>query len=385
MTSTRTREFSPSSDSAFRSHEEIKSFLKIFSQYNGDEDDIFLLLINAQSVSSLTKNQFVEPSTRPIHRTDTIMDLERPDQFQQKLEDFSRSSRRLLECSCGTRCHAKYSNKELVWEEIPKALTFKDISAIFDNNPDRGFIVCCYDMYRETLGLPEQNMEKYKNAGMKTSTADLLSYGGYYTSLHLDIGGTSRRHKLLGNLNDCAKLLIILKSTNKKTHELMKKVTNSWTSQDDRIDTACEIKWIVQNRHLFLFVLQRVGQEVEHCGMFYHAFLTFVNPIANPKGLCFSYGYTIGSDLSLLRFVDHAPGSLIAYQDGPFMKQVDIGSKKARRNFEKEQAKSFSQKPAATADKVEILRTTQREASMKAKVTKDVAKKRKSATQFKSK
>jgi hypothetical protein len=107
-----------------------------------------------------------------------------------------------------------------------------------------------------------------------------------------------------------------------------------------------------------------------------------VNPIDNPNGICFSYGYTIGSALGLLRFIDNAQSRDIAYQDGAVMNPVDITDPIERREFEKSQATIFAQKPAGTADRVDMLRTIQSKAPLKAKDTKKAAKKRKSASQF---
>jgi hypothetical protein len=133
---------------------------------------------------------------------------------------------------------------------------------------------------------------------------------------------------------------------------------------------------------LFWFVLQQVGQEVEHCGAYYHAFFSFVNPIANPNGICFSYGYTIGSACGLLRFTDNAQEKDIAYQKGAAMKAVDISVPQERRSFQKAQATIFAQAPAKIADRVESLRDIQSKAPLKAKETKEKTSKKRKATQF---
>jgi hypothetical protein len=81
------------------------------------------------------------------------------------------------------------------------------------------------------------------------------------------------------------------------------------------VDIDAELTWIVQHLNYFNIVLQRVGQEVEHCEAFYHAFLTFVNPSFNPKLVCLSLGYMIVSARAFSQFINHAPSELVGYQD----------------------------------------------------------------------
>ena len=193
----------------------------------------------------------------------------------------------------------------------------------------------------------EQNIEYKETVGLNCVTTDILSVGGFYSPLHLDNGGTSRRHILAGHIDGSAKLIIISNSmAARRQSEIKNALRNISTGSIDVVEA--ELCWILRNHVFFDFVLQGVGEEVEHCGAYYHAFITFINPVLNPKLVCLSLGYTIVSSRAFAQFINHAPKEVLGYQNrrGEIVPE-DLTNPAKRAKFQVNIAKDLTDKPKA--------------------------------------
>jgi hypothetical protein len=87
---------------------------------------------------------------------------------------------------------------------------------------------------------------------------------------------------------------------------------------------------------------------VEHCGAYYHAFITFINPVLNPKLVCLSLGYTIVSSRAFAQFINHAPKEVLGYQNrrGEIVPE-DLTNPAKRAKFQVNIAKDLTDKPKA--------------------------------------
>jgi hypothetical protein len=363
-------------ESAFDSNESIDSFIEKYSVFPCNIEIVKSLLRKAVSYKSLKIRREFIPSIASIGRSNTFDHNKIQKIDQETLNTFVSSSNKLGSC-----CLVKHSDTQ-GWNGYNHKSTFEDISLSIQtsNDASKGIIVCCYDKYRSHMGLEEdlltekasstknalmeemlinrdyyeknkalfkeQKIEYKETVGINCVTTDILSVGGFYSPLHLDNGGTSRRHILAGQKDSSAKLIIISNSmAARRQSEIKNALRNISTGI---IDVEAELCWILRNHVFFDFVLQEVGEEVEHCGAYYHAFVTLINPILNPRLVCLSLGYKIVSSRALAQFINHAPEDVLGYQNnkGEIVPE-DLTKPAKRAKFQVKVAKDLTDKPKA--------------------------------------
>jgi hypothetical protein len=390
-------------ESAFSSDGDVDSFLDLYSVFPccSNKQLIKSILKRAVRYKSLSRARSdFKPSILSISRSNTIDKKELLKKLHQgTIYHFLESSKTLDSC-----CRIKYSDTHRWDGFIPNQSTFKDVASLVtaDNNAE-GIIVCCYDQYRTDMGLGDDLLKskakeaknKLKDAdvavGIECKTTDILSFGGFYSPLHLDNGGSNRRHLLTGAQDGSVKLIIISNSMAKnKTSEIQDGLNDIW-KRGNSAGIEDELSWINNNHSRFDFVLQRVGEEIEHCGAFYHSFITFVNPISNPQLVCLSIGYMILSARALTQYMNNAPVEEIGFTNTkgeiiPIMKKrvteedsanaTAAKKKKIKKTaaklatFENVTAAQFTTTPATLFKAAKILRVKFKDRGVKAAETK---------------
>jgi len=160
-----------------------------------------------------------------------------------------------------------------------RTTTFADIYAASAETP---LIVCCCEKFQKLLQFP-------KILPTNQTPTDVLSFGSTYSSLHTDIGGTSR-DQVIAN-SDSYKIHIIAKLRSLKFQALMKEQIATWTRTDGSVDIVAEIKWIIENNHDFKFLFQAPFEQIQHCGANYHCVPTLT---MEKQGITLSLGYREG-------------------------------------------------------------------------------------------
>jgi hypothetical protein len=216
----RARKVQYTAASAFSSDEDVDGFLLHFSIFAGKKPNLVrMLLQNAVSYESLNRRPHIQPTTSSICSTKTFNNKLIAQIDQEVINRFVTSSHTLGSC-----CLVKNSDTAPWADFTANQSTFEDISSsVVKNDKTKGIIICFYKDYRSIMGFQNhltvhalkkiQDLKYVENkVGLKCVPTDIISFGGFYSPLHLDNGGTSTRHILAGHPQSCTKLSIICNS-----------------------------------------------------------------------------------------------------------------------------------------------------------------------------
>jgi len=197
-----------------------------------------------------------------------------------------------------------------------RTTTFADIYAASADTP---LIVCCCAKFQKLLQFP-------KILPTKQTPTDVLSFGSTYSSLHTDIGGTSRDQVIVNS--DSYKIHIIAKLRSQKYQAFMKEQIASWTRTDRSVDIVAEIKWIIDNKHDFKFLFQAPFEQIQHCGANYHCVPTLT---MEKQGITLSLGYREGHFDGASNYLKADP--VKGYQKGAVIVPVETEQEEKVRNL----------------------------------------------------
>ena len=109
------------------------------------------------------------------------------------------------------------------------------------------------------------------------------------------------------------KFWLFLRSRSRKSVESFFLAKKNWTKLDGTIDFVKEILFILANKREWLFVLQRPGEEMQHCGAFVHCVGTIVEKTSShPMGV--SIGYQLSSPNTVLSYMENVPDEERGFQ-----------------------------------------------------------------------
>ena len=138
---------------------------------------------------------------------------------------------------------------------------------------------------------------------IRVKHGDLVTRGGFYTSLHLVLQGKTRTHCIV--TPGSFKIWIIADSKKDAVTTSIQKYLSGTV-----VNHQTEIDWLIKHHYYFRWVLQYPGQALEHCGSYYHAVITMVDMGRNPCGWCVSTGIEYITPLNIVAEDKHAAPQL---------------------------------------------------------------------------
>ena len=292
--------------------------LDIYSIYPKEfnRDQMLALLMNVQcDVSGMKPSDRDSSISSKVayHSSSTIK------QFDNSLISNQMQHMKDLSCSELTdpMVNFKRNDETLI---VPRPQSFKELELLASKD-NSGVAICCCPTYSSILTYPHgTNICKdtfiYRDSVIQT---DILTYGGFVTPLHTDIGSTNRFHTIV--TKGCVKLWIFLRTSGKEDCDALHVLIASWktsTTTSEKVDLHKQIEYIISHQDKFDFVIQKTNQEMQHAGAYPHMVITMINPTVNPGSYCLSVGFRI---INVLSMVNLAHDALITNAKGLFWQQ----------------------------------------------------------------
>jgi hypothetical protein len=212
-------------------------------------------------------------------------------------------------CDCSTV--KRSGSDEIV---LIRTRTLKEIYEMIQSGKEDGLLLCCLKAKDHSLDytiLPDGPLS-CALARNFSRTSDLLFFGAFVTSLHVDTDYGNRTSIIPSWNVGVKKLWFIRRLSTARTQKFVNPTKHKLTPQQ-------QLETIFTERDDYYRLVQEPGDVIEHRGKHYHFVITLVDRDINPSGLCLSVGKIDTTREEKKKFVKQAP-PVIAKSDGSLKK-----------------------------------------------------------------